>query len=78
MEILKLVLRFGSSAKCVGKFPRTCSGLRLSCSSLYWQSSSPTDRRTWIAPGLRAEPSIVAFAQNRDPGLEVIFDYIGK
>ena len=53
-----------------------CSGLRLSCSSLYWQSSTATDRRTWIAPSLKAEPSFVAFAANRDPGLEAIFDYL--
>jgi Tetratricopeptide repeat len=69
----------GSSPNFVGEttiLVLPCSGLRLSCSSLYWQSSTATDRRTWIAPDLLAEPSIVAFAANRDPGLEAIFGYI--
>jgi hypothetical protein len=69
----------GSSPNFVGEttiLVLPCSGLRLSCSSLYWQSSTASDRRTWIAPDLVAEPSIVAFAANRDPGLEAIFGYI--
>ena len=69
----------GSSPNFVGEttiLRLPCSGLRLSCSSLYWQSSTAMDRRTWISPGLLAEPSILAFAENRDPGLEAIFDYI--
>jgi ketosteroid isomerase-like protein/tetratricopeptide (TPR) repeat protein len=66
----------GSSPNFVGEttiLELPCSKLRLSCSSLYWQSSLPMDRRTWIAPELVAEPSIQAFATNRDPGLEAIF-----
>jgi tetratricopeptide (TPR) repeat protein len=66
----------GSSPNFVGEttiLRLPCSGLRFSCSSLYWQSSTATDRRTWIAPELVAEPSLVAFASNRDPGLEAIF-----
>jgi protocatechuate 3,4-dioxygenase beta subunit/tetratricopeptide (TPR) repeat protein len=69
----------GSSPNFVGEtniLVLPCSGVRLSCSSLYWQSSTATDRRTWIAPSLKAEPSFVAFASNRDPGLEAIFDYL--
>jgi tetratricopeptide (TPR) repeat protein len=69
----------GSSPNFVGEttlLALPCSGLRLSCSSLFWQSSTATDRRTWIAPELVAEPSIVALAANRDPGLEAIFDYL--
>jgi ketosteroid isomerase-like protein/tetratricopeptide (TPR) repeat protein len=69
----------GSSPNFVGEstiLVLPCSGLRLSCSSLYWQSSTATDRRTWISPSLVAEPSIAAFTQNRDPGLEAIFEYI--
>jgi ketosteroid isomerase-like protein len=69
----------GSSPNFVGEttiLRLPCSGLRLSCSSLYWQSSTATDRRTWIAPELEAEPSMAAFAANRDPGLEAIFAYI--
>jgi ketosteroid isomerase-like protein/tetratricopeptide (TPR) repeat protein len=66
----------GSSPNFVGEttiLQLPCSKLRVSCSSLYWQSSLPMDRRTWIAPELLAEPSIEAFAANRDPGLEAIF-----
>jgi hypothetical protein len=69
----------GSSPNFVGEttiLVLPCSGLRLSCSSLYWQSSTATDRRPWIAPDLVAEPSIIAFSANRDPGLDAIFDYI--
>ena len=69
----------GSSPNFVGEttiLVLPCSGLRLSCSSLYWQSSTATDRRTWISPSIVAEPSIAAFAENRDPGLEAIFAYI--
>jgi tetratricopeptide (TPR) repeat protein len=69
----------GSSPNFVGEtsiLVLPCSKLRLSCSSLYWQSSTATDRRTWIAPTLVAEPSIAAFTQNRDPGMEAIFAYI--
>ncbi|HEV3298889.1 MAG TPA: tetratricopeptide repeat protein [Planctomycetaceae bacterium] len=69
----------GSSPNFVGEstmLQLPCSKLRLTCSSLYWQSSLPMDRRTWIAPELVAEPSIEAFAANRDPGLEAIFAYL--
>jgi len=69
----------GSSPNFVGEtniLVLPCSGVRLSCSSLYWQCSTATDRRTWIAPALKAEPSFVAFADNRDPGLEAINAYL--
>jgi ketosteroid isomerase-like protein/tetratricopeptide (TPR) repeat protein len=69
----------GSSPNFVGEttvLTLPCSNVRFSCSSLYWQSSVATDRRTWIAPELVAEPSIEAFAANRDPGLEAIFGYL--
>jgi len=69
----------GSSPNFVGEtniLVLPCTGVRLSCSSLYWQSSTATDRRTWIAPALKAEPSFAAFAANRDPGLEAIFAYL--
>ena len=69
----------GSSPNFVGEttiITLPCSNVRFSCSSLYWQSSVATDRRTWIAPELVAEPSIEAFAANRDPGLEAIFSYL--
>jgi tetratricopeptide (TPR) repeat protein len=69
----------GSSPNFVGEtsiLTLPCSGLRLSCSSLYWQSSTAMDRRVWIPPELVAEPSVVAFSENRDPGWEAIIEYI--
>jgi tetratricopeptide (TPR) repeat protein len=69
----------GSSPNFVGEttiLMLPCSGLRFSCSSLYWQSSTAMDRRTWVAPELVAEPSMEAFAANRDPGLEAIYAYL--
>jgi hypothetical protein len=66
----------GSSPNFVGEttiLTLPFSGLRFSCSSLYWQSSTANDRRAWIPPELLAEPSIEAFAHNRDPGLEAIY-----
>jgi ketosteroid isomerase-like protein len=71
----------GSSPNFVGEttvLALPCGGLRVSCSSLYWQTSLPMDRRTWIAPELVAEPSMEAFAANRDPGLDAIFAYLGS
>jgi ketosteroid isomerase-like protein len=69
----------GSSPNFVGEntiLTLPCSSLRVSCSSLSWQRSLPMDRRTWIEPEIVAEPSMVAFAANRDPGLEAIFAHL--
>ena len=52
------------------------SGLRVSCSSLYWQRSVAMDYRTWIAPDLVAELSSEDYRTNRDPALEAILDYL--
>jgi hypothetical protein len=51
------------------------SGTRVSISDLYWQSSWPTDRRTWIAPFLNAPPSFDAYKSKRDPALEAILTF---
>ena len=48
------------------------SRVAVSISDLYWQSSWPTDRRTWIAPALYAPPSFEAYRSKRDPALEAI------
>lgn len=53
-----------------------CTGLRLSCSSLYWQRSHASDHRTWIAPDIVAEMSSEDYRTNRDPAMEAILDYI--
>lgn len=48
------------------------SGVRISCSSLYWQNAMPNDTRFWIAPQLLAELTSDDFRNNRDPALEAI------
>ncbi len=44
-------------------------------SELFWQSSWPGDRRTWIAPLLFAPPTFAAFRRNQDPAMEAIAEY---
>lgn len=71
----------GSSPNFVGEStPITLpvSGLKLTCSSLYWQSSVATDQRTWLAPELLAELSSADYYANRDPALAVIERYIAE
>jgi hypothetical protein len=54
-----------------------CSGLRLSCASLYYQGALlSSDRSPWIAPDIVAELSSADEADNRDPALMAIFDEI--
>ncbi|MEA2173175.1 MAG: hypothetical protein QOD00_767 [Blastocatellia bacterium] len=44
-------------------------------SDLYWQSSWPSDHRTWIAPQIYTPPSFEMYRQNRDPAMEAIMAY---
>jgi alpha-beta hydrolase superfamily lysophospholipase len=54
-----------------------CSGLRLSCASLYYQGALlSSDRRAWVAPDIVAELSSTDEADNRDPALAAILDEI--
>jgi hypothetical protein len=54
-----------------------CSGLRLSCASLYYQGALlSSDRRPWIAPDIVAELSSTDEANNRDPALTAIINQI--
>jgi hypothetical protein len=54
-----------------------CSGLHLSCASLYYQGALlSSDRRPWIAPDIVAELSSADEANNRDPALTAILDEI--
>ena len=48
------------------------SRINVSISDLYWQSSWPIDRRTWIAPLIHVPPTLEAYAAKRDPALEAI------
>lgn len=48
------------------------SGIRCSISSLYWQNTHGMDRRSWVGPHIKAEPTWEHFIQNRDPAMEAI------
>ena len=55
-----------------------CTGVRLTCSSLYLQRSHAFDDRTWIAPDLVAEMSSEDYRTNRDPAMETILGYVSR
>lgn len=48
------------------------SNLTLNVSDLYWQTSWPTDQRTWTQPLLYAPPTWAAYRENCDLALEAI------
>lgn len=48
----------------------------INVSDLFWQSSWPFDKRTWIAPLLYTPPSFEYFKSNRDPAMDAIMEYI--
>ena len=52
------------------------SQIPVSISDLYWESSWPTDRRTWIAPFLYTPPTFETYQNKRDPALEAISAYL--
>lgn len=65
----------GSSPNFVGEespFELPYSKLMANVSDLYWQSSWPNDKRTWIAPTIYTPPSFEYFKANRDPAMEAI------
>ena len=51
------------------------SRLPVSIADIYWQSSSPIDRRTWIAPLLSVPLRFDDYKAKRDPALDAIFAY---
>jgi hypothetical protein len=51
------------------------SKLGMNVSDLYWQSSWPTDYRTWIAPLLYLPPTFAAYRTNNDPVLDVVLNW---
>jgi hypothetical protein len=68
----------GSSPNFVGEetiFTLPYSKIMANVSDLFWQSSWPSDHRTWIAPQIYTPPSFEAFRQNRDPAMEAIAAY---
>ncbi len=52
------------------------SGLILRLSSVYWRDWSSDERRPWVSPDLKAEPSWVDYQAGRDPALEAILAYV--
>lgn len=44
-------------------------------SNLYWQYSSPQDKRIWVAPTIYAPPAFKLSRENRDPAMEAILAY---
>jgi tetratricopeptide (TPR) repeat protein len=54
------------------------SKLMLSISDLYWESSWPTDHRTWIPPLLYTPPRFAEYRENRDGAMDAILEYRGR
>ncbi len=51
------------------------SGLVLSCSSLFWQTGGPRDKREWVAPDIVVPVHFADYRANRDAVLEAILAY---
>lgn len=51
------------------------SKMLVSISDLYWETSWPTDYRTWIPPLLYTPRTFASYAANRDPALEAALEY---
>ncbi|MDQ3682995.1 MAG: S41 family peptidase [Bacteroidota bacterium] len=51
------------------------SKVNVNVSDLFWQSSWPGDKRTWIAPALYIPPTFKAYSANRDEALEAIVNW---
>jgi hypothetical protein len=65
----------GSRPNFIGEridFELPYSKVRANAADLYWQTSWPTDHRTWTAPDIYAPPTFEAFRRNQDPALDAI------
>ncbi|MBX7220375.1 MAG: hypothetical protein K1Y36_10555 [Blastocatellia bacterium] len=68
----------GSSPNFIGEevpFELPYSKIMANVSHLFWQTSWPWDRRTWIAPLLYTPPTFAAYQAGRDPALEAILAF---
>jgi C-terminal processing protease CtpA/Prc len=68
----------GSSPNFVGEedfITLPYSKVNVNVSDLFWQSSWPGDKRTWIAPTLYIPPTFKAYSANRDAALEAIVNW---
>ena len=54
------------------------SGLSLRVSSLYWQVSSPTDKRDCITPLLSAQPNAASLRNDKDLALDLVHSLFKK
>jgi tetratricopeptide (TPR) repeat protein len=65
----------GSRPNFIGEtipFELPYSKVTANVADLYWQTSWPTDYRSWIAPEIYAPPTFEAYRQNSDPAMEAI------
>jgi len=65
----------GSRPNFIGEgmgFELPYSKLAANVGDLFWQTSWPTDHRTWIAPDIYAPPTFEAYRRNEDPALDAI------
>lgn len=65
----------GSRPNFIGEtipFELPVSGVVVNVADLYWQTSWPSDHRTWIAPQIYAPPTFEAFSRNQDPAMDAI------
>jgi tetratricopeptide (TPR) repeat protein len=65
----------GSRPNFIGEridFELPYSKVRANAADLFWQTSWPTDCRTWIAPDIYTPPTFEAYRRNEDPALAAI------
>lgn len=48
------------------------SGVRVYCSSRYWQLMDSTDKRTWVQPQIAVEMTYAQWAANQDPCMDAV------
>ena len=69
----------GSSPNSIGEespIQLPFSKIWLNVSDLFWQTSWPTESRTWIAPLIWTPPTFAAYLENRDMALEAILHHL--
>jgi hypothetical protein len=65
----------GSRPNFIGEridFELPYSKVRANAADLFWQTSWPTDYRTWTAPDIYAPPTFEAYRRSQDPALDAI------
>jgi hypothetical protein len=65
----------GSRPNFIGEridFELPYSKVQANAADLFWQTSWPTDHRTWTAPDIYTPPTFEAYRRNQDPALDAI------